>query len=172
MIIYNQAFDLYHCIFRVLHLLNNIKKEDVLEVDRIRIWDFYLLFPEKIHEIRLKQDEKTIRQIRKQLIKITNNPYEKINNNKKIFERLNQYQISALNCIASYGIISKDNLILNKVSIINKDILDDYISKVIDVSQSQTNVISLLTTYFYDISLFGSDGLKSRSNLIESKYDV
>lgn len=42
MIIYNQAFDLYHTIFRILHLINRFENEQMIEVDRIRIWDFYL----------------------------------------------------------------------------------------------------------------------------------
>lgn len=57
MIVYNQAFDLYHTIFRLLHFLNKFENQTILEIERVRIWDFYLLFPSKIHEIRLKQDE-------------------------------------------------------------------------------------------------------------------
>ena len=29
-----------------------------------------------------------------------------------------------------------------------------------------------MTSHFYQVSLFGTDGLKSRTNLIESKYDA
>jgi len=36
----------------------------------------------------------------------------------------------------------------------------------------ERNIISLMTSHFYNISLFGKDGLKSRTNLMESKYDA
>jgi hypothetical protein len=45
MIIYNQAFDLYHAVYRMLQLLTHFNKKEYVEVDRLRIWDFYVLFP-------------------------------------------------------------------------------------------------------------------------------
>lgn len=172
MIVYNQTYDLYHCIFRILHLLNKFEQGDLLEVDRIRIWDFYLLFPEKIHEISLKQTEKDIRTIRNTYVKRTNNPYENIFDNRKVFEKIRQFQISALTCIASYGIINKEELIFGRVQIVKKDLLKEYISQIDELPPRQQNVISLLTGHFNSISLYGSDGLKSRTDLIESKYDA
>jgi hypothetical protein len=172
MIIYNQAFDIYHTIYRLLHFLNKFDNQTVLEIERVRIWDFYLLFPNKIHEIRLKQDESDIRRIRKTFIKNSNNPYDRINESKKIFEKIKPYQLAALNCIASYGIIDKSFLNQQRISIINKDILTEFVKKFEDLSPKEKNVIALMTSHFNQVSLFGTDGLKSRTNLIESKYDA
>jgi hypothetical protein len=172
MIIYNQAFDIYHTIYRLLHFLNKFENQTVLEIERVRIWDFYLLFPNKIHEIRLKQDESDIRRIRKTFIKDSNNPYDRINENKKIFEKIKPYQLAALNCIASYGIIDKSFLNQHRISIINKNILTEFVKKFEDLSPKEKNVIALMTSHFNQVSLFGTDGLKSRTNLIESKYDA
>lgn len=172
MIIYNQAFDIYHTIYRLLHFLNEFENQTVLEIERVRIWDFYLLFPNKIHEIRLKQDESDIRRIRKTFIKDSNNPYDRINENKKIFEKIKPYQLAALNCIASYGIIDKSFLNQHRISIINKNILTEFVKKFEDLSPKEKNVIALMTSHFNQVSLFGTDGLKSRTNLIESKYDA
>lgn len=172
MIVYNQAFDLYHTIFRLLHFLNKFENETVLEIERVRIWDFYLLFPSKIHEIRLKQSESDIRKIRKEFIKDSNNPYERITENRKIFEKIKPYQQAALNCIASYGIIDKSLLNQQRISIINKDILVEFVNNFEELEAKEKNVIALMTSHFNQVSLFGTDGLKSRTNLIESKYDA
>jgi hypothetical protein len=172
MIVYNQAFDLYHTIFRFLHFLDRFENGDLLEIERIRIWDFYLLFPSKIHSIRLKQKESDIRKIRKDFIKDSDNPYEKITEDRKIFEKLKPYQLAALNCIASYGIIDKSLLNQSRVSIINKKILVEFVKTFDGISAKERNVISLMTSHFNQISLFGSDGLKNRTNLMESKYDA
>ncbi len=172
MIVYNQAFDLYHTIFRFLHFLDRFENGDLLEIERIRIWDFYLLFPSKIHSIRLKQTESDIRKIRKDFIKDSGNPYEKITEDRKIFEKLKPYQLAALNCIASYGIIDKSLLNQHRVSIINKKVLDEFVNTFYGISPKEQNIISLMTSHFNQISLFGSDGLKSRTNLMESKYDA
>lgn len=172
MIIYNQAFDLYHCIFRLLNFLNRFNPGDIIEVDKLRIWDFYFLFPNKVHDIRLKKSECDIKRLKKEYIKQTNNPYEIIFEERKIFEKLKPYQLSALNCIASYGIVNKEMLTQQRVTIENKELLNEYISKFGELSPKEKNVISLMTLHFYDISLFGKDGLKSRTNLMESKYDA
>lgn len=172
MIVYNQALDLYHTIFRLLHFLNKFENNDVLEIERVRIWDFYLLFPSEIHNIRLKQNESDIRKIRKEFIKDSKNPYERITGNRKIFEKIKPYQLSALNCIASYGIIDKALLNQQRILIINKKILVDFVNKFQELSPKEKNVIALMTSHFNQVSLFGTDGLKNRTNLIESKYDA
>lgn len=172
MIVYNQALDLYHTIFRLLHYLNKFENNDVLEIERVRIWDFYLLFPSEIHNIRLKQNESDIRKIRKEFIKDSNNPYERITGNRKIFEKIKPFQLSALNCIASYGIIDKALLNQQRILIINKEILVDFVDKFQELTPKEKNVIALMTAHFNQVSLFGTDGLKNRTNLIESKYDA
>lgn len=169
---YNQAFDLYHSIFRILQFLNRFDTDDIIELDRIRIWDFYLLFPNKVHEISLKRDETDIRNLRRIYIKKTNNPYDVVNENRKVFEKIKPYQNAALNCITSYGIIDKDLIRQSRIVIVNKEILNKYISELGELSPKEKNIISLLTSHFYLMSLYGIDGLKSRTNLMESKYDA
>lgn len=172
MIVYNQAFDLYHTIFRILQFLKKFENGDSVEIERIRIWDFYLLFPSKIHQIRLKQDESGIRKLRKRFIKDSDNPYEKVIENRKIFEKIKPYQLSALNCLASYGIIEKTSLTQQRVKIVNKSILDNFVENFEELSSKEKNTISLMTSHFNKMSLFGVNGLKSRTNLAESKYDA
>ncbi|WP_269225675.1 ABC-three component system middle component 5 [Flavobacterium eburneipallidum] len=172
MIVYNQAFDLYHAVYRMLQLLTHFNKNEYVEVDRLRIWDFYLLFPNKIHEVRLKREERDIREILKNYISKKENPYEMILENRKMFERIRPYQISALHCLASYGIIDKELLKDNRVSIISKELLQDYTNKFEELTPKERNLISILTSHFYNMSMFGVDGLKDRTKLMVSKYDA
>jgi hypothetical protein len=172
MIVYNQAFDLYHTIFRILHFLNKFENGAKIEIERIRIWDFYLLFPSKIHEIRLKQTESDIRKLRKEFIKDSNNPYEKIYENRKVFEKIKPYQLAAINCIASYGIIDKSSINQQRVKILNKEILTEFVNNFDELTPKEKNVIALMTSHFNQISLFGTDGLKNRTSLMESRYDA
>lgn len=172
MIIYNQAFDLYHAIHRLLLFLNRFDEGSSIEIDRIRIWDFYLLFPNQVHSIRLKQTDAEIRRFRRELIKKTKNPYDEIPDNRKVFEKIRPYQMAAINCIASYGIINKDDLRTDQISIINKSRILDYVKHLGEASEKDNNVIILMTTYYSTIRLSGNDGLKDMTNLIESKYDV
>lgn len=171
MILYNNAFDLYHTIFRMLHLLNKVDYNKGIEIDRLRIWDFYLLFNNQIRKIKPKRHEKDFKNLLKELNLKEENPYQVIRDERKTLESIKSYQFSALNCLASYGIIDKKGLIEDQVNIKSKELLIKYIDSIGELSIREKNIISLVTSTFYDITLFGDKGLKNRTNLIESKYD-
>ncbi|HLS38652.1 MAG TPA: ABC-three component system middle component 5 [Sphingobacterium bovisgrunnientis] len=156
----------------MLQILTHFDKNDYVEIERLRIWDFYLLFPDKISSIKLKQTEKDIKELIKTYIKKSDNPYELLLDNRKVFEKIKPYQLGALKCLASYGIIDKNYLSTNRVTIISKEILSNYSSKFEALSPKESNTISLLTSHFYLMSLYGESGLKSRTQLLESKYDA
>lgn len=172
MIVYHHAYDLYHTVFRMLTILTYFNRNEDVELDRLRIWDFYFLFPNKMAKIKLKANEKDIKQIIKKFISKDGNPYEGFSDNRKVFEKIKPYQIGALKCLASYGIINKDFLTVSKVKILSKDLLADYGQRFQPLSPREENAMRLLTSHFYQMSLFGNDGLKERTGLLESKYDA
>ncbi len=172
MIVYHQAFDLYHTVYRMLQILGYFDRKEFVELDRLRVWDFYLLFPEKMSSIRLKADEKDIRKLIKNFISKKENPYEQLSDNRKMFEKIKPYQLSALKSLASYGIVDKEYLQLNRVKVTSKSKLSEYFTKLQPLSSQELNAVKLLTSHFYEISMFGKDGLKARTNLLESKYDA
>ena len=171
MILYNNAFDLYHTIFRMLHLLSKIEKDKVIEIDRIRIWDYYLLFTNEIFNIKPRKNKKEYNQLLKELNIKKNNPYQQIYDQRKTLEKIKPYQLSALNCLASYNIIDKEYLLKEEVKINSFDLLKRYTQSTGDLSDREKNIIIIMTSFFRDISLIGNNGLKERSNLMESKYD-
>lgn len=171
MILYNNAFDLYHTIFRILHLLSKIEEDKVIEIDRIRIWDYYLLFTNEIFNIKPRKNKKEYNQLLKELNIRKNNPYQQIYDQRKTLEKIKPYQLSALNCLASYNIIDKEYLLKEEVKINSFDLLKRYTQSAGDLSDREKNIITIMTSFFRDISLIGNNGLKERSNLMESKYD-
>jgi hypothetical protein len=171
MIVYHPAFDLYHSVYRLLQILTHFKRKDYVETDRLRIWDYYLLFPDQVHTIKLKQDEADIKKLIKNYIQKVDNPYEEILDNRKMFEKIKPYQLTALKSLASYGIINKEYLNENRVTIVSEAILEKYTSRFEEMSAKEKNVISLMTSHFYEMSMFGPAGLKTRTKLLESRYD-
>lgn len=156
----------------MLQILDNFDKEDYVELDRLRIWDFYLLFPNEIHKIKLKRNEKDIKKILQSYISATNNPYQIIIDDRKIFERIKPYQSAALKCLASYGLISKEMLSVSRIAVTSKDLLRNYIGKFDPLTPKEKNIITILTSHFYQMSMFGENGLKNRTGLMISKYDA
>lgn len=172
MIVYQQAFDIYHSVFRLLRLLDFFNRSESVEVERLRIWDFYLLYPNKMSEIKLRREEEDIRKLIRNYIVKKENPYEELNDCRIMFEKIQPYQITAMKCLASYGVINKETLSLNRVSVINKNELRAKLANLPVLTDKETNAVKLLTSHFFLMPLAGEFGLKQRTGLIESKYDA
>lgn len=108
---YVPAFDPFHTIFRMLYILKRFDGNETVEVDRLRIYDFYLLFPYLANKISLKSDEKQLKDSRRKYIPNKFTPYNYISNSHRIFERLRPYQMIALSHLASYGLIDPEMLL-------------------------------------------------------------
>lgn len=166
MLVYHPAFDLYNCVFRMFQILTFMKQTEV-ELDRMRILDFYLAFPKEINKISFPQDLHSLKQIFK--VKEAN-PYEDLIDPKRIFDRMKPFQYAALKCIASYGLIDNDMLAKNIVKKTNKAIPDEILKEVKDLSTDKENVIKFIFG-FQDLPLYGSLGIKHRTGLLDFKYD-
>lgn len=166
MLIYHPAFDIYNCVFRILQLLSHMKQEEV-EVDRLRIWDFYLTFPNEARNISYPTSLSELKNIFK---KKASNPYEDLIDAKRIIERMKSYQLSAIKCLASYGLIDSALVSKNIVKRTNKDIPLELSNKLNELTVEKQNVIKLIVG-FWDLPLYGKYGLKDRTGLIEFKYD-
>jgi hypothetical protein len=172
MIVYHPAFDLYHSVYRLLQFLTHFDRKEYVEVDRLRIWDYYLLFPNQMQGIKLKREEADVKRLINFYIYKKENPYEEVLDSRKLFEKIRPYQLTAIKCLASHGIIDKSALSENRVTIISKQTIEKYTDKFEPLSPQERNVINLMTSHFYYISMFGPMGLKARTKLLESRYDA
>lgn len=171
MITYNPAFDLYHSIFRMAHIILSMDDNERMEVERVRIWDFFLLFPDKLYSISLRLDETDIRETRNQ-IKKQNNPYESCNDVRKFFEWVKPYQTSALSYLVSCGILNKEEYINGKVQISNRQKLEEFVAHAGNITDREQQVLGFLSVFTRNMSLTGEYGLKYRTHLLASKYDA
>lgn len=166
MLVYHPAFDIYNCVFRMLQLMTSMKQDEV-ELDRLRIWDFYLTFPNEASKIIYPTELSELKKIFKTK---QENPYEDLIDPKRIIERMKPYQISALRSIASYGLIDSKLLSKNRVTRTEKEIPQELFTKFSILTDEKSNIIKLITG-FDELPLYGAMGLKSRTGLIEFKYD-
>lgn len=167
MLVYHSAFDMYHSVYRMIQLLSNLKKDDV-ELERLRIWDYYLAFPNEMNKIRFEKNNSDI----KKLFPEKYNPYEVVIDGKIIFEKMREYQLTAIKTLASHGLVNKNYLTENRVTKIPTTISEELISKFEPLSDRESNIIKIMTSYFHSMPLYGEKGLKDRTNLLEYRYDA
>mgnify|MGYP006283549935 CR=1 FL=1 len=166
MLIYNQAFDIYHTIFRMLQLTHRIEHE--IEIDKLRILDFYLVFPFELLEI------KSFRGFKRFQSNLQNerNSYERILDRKRVFYKMESIQLSSIKAIVAYGLFEKNLFDAGKISRTEKQLPQELNGRITDTAEMNRELLELITKHLANIDLYGHLGLKSRTNLIEFKYDT
>lgn len=167
MLVYHPAFDLYNCAFRMLLILHHIKSEEV-NLEKILIWDYYVTFPYKVNEITFTRNTRIYQKIFKQL---KPNPYEIVSDDKIVFSRMRNFQMSALRNLASCGLIEADTLSKGIVKRTSTQIPEAIVAQFDKVPTSIKNVIVLVESPFNDLPLYGEKGFKDRTKLIDFRYD-
>lgn len=165
MLIYNQAYDLYHTMFRILQIMEETEK--TIEIDKLRILDFYLAFPSELMDIRSFRGFNKY----KKYIKAEKNKYERVIDRKRLFFKMENIQLSAIKALISYGIFDAEEFKNGNIKKIYSELSDSLLKRIHLAKKENPNLITLITGPLASINLFGHLGLKQRTNLIEFKYD-
>jgi hypothetical protein len=105
-------------------------------------------------------------------LKLKETSYDYKGDIRKLFEWIKPFQVSAMGCLVSCGILSKEEFETGNVLVVNSDKLKTFVEKVGDVSVRENNILSFLSFLFGDMPLTGVYGMKYRTKLLESKYDA
>lgn len=166
MLTYHPAFDIYHCAYRTLLLLTKTQTV-AIEAERIRIWDFYYVFPQESLNISFPR---TLWSLKKSSLSDPNT-YEKLTDPQRIFERMKPFQLAALNYLAAYGFIESDALSQQRVKRTSKLIPQDLLANMERIDSQQEYIISLISSPLNNIPLYGEKGFKDRTKLLDFRYD-
>lgn len=166
MLIYSQAYDLYHTMFRILQITEKTKQD--LEVDKLRILDFYLAFPAELLEIRSFVGFKKY----ERFLKAESNTYERVIDRKRLFFKMEHIQISAMKALISYDLFDANEFKNGKLKRTNIELSENLALRIKNANEENQNLITLITGPLASMNLYGHLGLKERTNLIEFKYDT
>ncbi|MDN3619847.1 hypothetical protein QWY81_10315 [Polaribacter undariae] len=164
MIIYHPLTDVFHAMNRCMIILKYIEnsnyklKGKVMNIERYRIYDYYLLFPNDTRNTSLPSGYRSYKKLKYQ------NKFNIINNQKTVFKRLKSIQDICINNLISYNIIDskefKEKQVLQLISntskiTFTKTPIDDL-------------VLALFSEYFDKINV---KELKERTKLTEHRYE-
>lgn len=166
MLLYHPAFDPYHGVFRLLQLFTRLPKIP-FETEKIRILDFYLIFPENLNDVRLPKEYRSFRKT----IQAVRDRYNNIENPVRIFHTLEPYQRFAINILLSYRLIESDAENDRKIFRSNVPLPTIIAESIRRANEKQADFVNFLTGPLSGIDLYGDDGLKARTKLFEYKYD-
>ncbi len=170
MISYQPALDRYHTVFRLLALVEHLKSCLPIDVDKLRILDFYLIFPFRLEAFRSKQSHTQFRKVGKSYRAMQ--PYGGIPDDASLFLRMAPVQALAIDTLVAHALIDPDAY---KQGVImagegeTPALLAQAIAAFVADNVPLFEVIRILAC---DYLLLGDDGLKRRSGLMEYKYDA
>lgn len=163
MIIYNHAYDIYNCAFRILALL--YKSGQSFSIEQIKIFDFIIAFPEMLYIARLPKGIKKGKRVQ-------NNQYISPQNHQKVFYIAENFQIAALNHLAALSIIDKDEYARKTVCLADDMLLPkEVILQINHIGSNSEKAIDICINHLYNIPVNGIDGLKHRTKVMEYRYD-
>lgn len=170
-LVYEPAFDALHGMFRALRLLDSVVGGGRVPRELFRILDFYLLFPERSEDVRLRPEH------RKRKTKVVKSgpripPYGPRPDDRSLLQRMQSFQVAALESLVSAGYFSANAYAEGWVEGGSIPAPAALKSKIETANSLEKELVELLRTLSQEYVLEGSNGLKARTGLLEYRYDA
>ena len=165
MLIYHPYKDANHCAYRLLSILSACRVP--VNLNYLHIADFYHLFPSQLKHIDKWPRKNSV--IYNAIQKIPES-YEYIDNPRKIFFELKTIRANVLINLLSKNLIecTTDNLITIK----HQKLPLSLVKQIDNDEFRRSSEFQIITTKMKDLKLHGESGLKSKSGLMEYRYDI
>lgn len=167
---YQPAFDPFNAVFRGLQITQNFEK--TVSFDAFRICDFFLVFPFFMAEpeVRYKQGHQWVRRVGRDYV--SRKPYGKIPDRKLLFQRILPFQVAAMSSLVKNEIFDQDAWLNGEVKRTAVEVPIALLERINTENGKNKELIRALETLLVEYDLQGDDGLKSRTGLLEYRYDA
>lgn len=166
---YQPAFDPYHAAFRLFRLQSIYSPKLELPVDHVRILDYFLLFPFRASTIRMAPKHSGIK---RRAISAAGKQYGNQPEDRGVFARMQAMQIAALETLAMRAFVDAASLAANRVSFTSGKVPAPVQLRAMAENNQASAAVELVRVLATEYELLGLDGLKSRTGLMEYRYDA
>lgn len=168
MLIYDPALDPYHSAVRILTIATSATQKQIkLSIDKVRIADYFLVYPYQMINFRFPKQFRSMRVA----VKALENPYRHASGNHSAFERMRPIFFSSLSGLVAADLIDGTELKHGTVKLYT-DMPTDLAEAVSKFKERQSLVGKFVLSDLIGMHTNGDEGLKHRSGLIEHRYDV
>lgn len=165
---YHPAFDPYHQIFRTVRLL--VAASEPFDADKLRIADFYLLFPEKISEIRLSRE---LRSEAGRLGCSPRFPYDRMPDSRSLFARMERTFQAAVQTMLHDSLLdsaaAQSNMLTMGAGLGDGS---ELIIRAAAANSAEGPLMGFLVKLIREFPYLGANGLKDRTALEDHRYDA
>jgi hypothetical protein len=165
-LVYHPAFDPYASVLRCVRYL--VVEKNAIPKEQIRLFDFLLLFPEHIGNMRLTT---SLRSAWSKVNYRRKFAYEERPSTARLFEAMEVTFEAAFQTLLSKGIVELNDE--NGLVILKPESLPPGIFEIANVrNEEDAELVNFLALLGNAFSFHGADGLKDRSKLMEFRYDI
>lgn len=166
---YQPALDPFHTIFRMMRLRWIILETGMIHFDHLRILDFFLLFPFRIDEIRLKPQDRRYRRLASSYSYLR--PYGDLPASVLLFERMKPIEKAAMETMVNLGMFSTIYFHKSEVVDMAKPLPVGIDKRISELNNQQSDLLEFLRVLAIGYPFFGGQGIKARTGLLEHRYD-
>ncbi|MBE0471883.1 MAG: hypothetical protein IBX55_20530 [Methyloprofundus sp.] len=168
MLIYHQAQDINHCVYRLLLILESSSHEQ-FDIEVYRLVDFYTLFPHLLKDI--KPVPKALNKLRTTLSDVEV-PFESLKNTKRILYELESLQSIAIQNLLAKSLLDKSAFEIGKLKRTDKSLPDVLTEEMKSSRLAVQEWFNVLINGFPNAAFLGNSGLKARTGMMEYRYDL
>lgn len=168
---YTSAYDPYHTVFRYLVLLSSAENM-TLPYRTARAADFFLCFPWSLQDVKAPRNVTGFAKDRNALVKLyTANSYERVPNERLVFERMEVIQAAAVSALAGANLIDAEHLQSQEVKLLPNFTESSLLEPVRNFTDKNAKLVQFLATKLPQMEVNGPDGIFARTRLGEFSYD-
>ncbi|WP_210253518.1 ABC-three component system middle component 5 [Lentilitoribacter sp. Alg239-R112] len=167
---YTAAYDPYHTVFRMLGLVFNMQRDKEINIETLRIADFFHCFPWLLKEMSAYTKIPEFLKHKNMVVRLNPRPkFGKLPDSRIMFERMFASQLAAKNLLEINGIFESndDILIYNSLDSIGVELTQ----RVESYATENSELLKFISSKLMLVPLQGPGGLKDRSGLSEFRYD-
>lgn len=166
---YEPAFDAAHAMYRALRLCEGVLAGKRIPKTLFRLIDYYLLFPDRLEAIRLRNEHRRIRTIAKSERAAI---YGSRPDDQTLFQRMETFSDVALAHLAEQGVLDGEALHEGWILRTSTSLPVELAARVRLANEADRVLLEALQVLINDYPFEGADGLKHRSGFLEYRYDA
>lgn len=166
MILYHPFKDANHCMYRMISIMYGIKGS--VSYQYLNLADYYYLFPSEMKNIKNWPRKGTSDKL---AIDNILQPYESLDNSRITFFEIKEIRNQAIINLITKGIVSlsENN---NDILTLNINLLQNELIKTLEEDKfRKTDIYKIIVNKLIKVPLYGENGLKSKSGLLEYRYE-
>lgn len=153
--------DPYHCIFRMIRLLE--AKSSSVPLEQLRILDMFLMFPSLLHRLNLTTALRE--RLRSLHIEQPTKTFVRLPGTASVWQDLQIYQLTALKRLAGLGVLKREDLRDRNARLDRSQAPAELLRHAISKNEAAEPLMRFLVEDLGTLPMSGSQGLVRRAGL-------